>query len=143
MFTAVVSTMWTRFARMAALPLAAAVGFAAPALGQQGLAVLYQVEGGSWILRDRMTRAPVGQFCIRDGRKFIQLRHPASLCDQLVVSDAPGDITVQYTCRGRGYGRTHIRLETGRLVQIESQGIADGLPFDFAAEGRRVGDCAS
>ena len=48
---------------------------------------------------------------------------------------------MQYTCRGRGYGRTHIRRETGRLVQIESQGIVDGLPFDFVAEGRRIGEC--
>ena len=28
------------------------------------------------------------------------------------------EVTVQYTCRGRGYGRTHIRRETNRLVQI-------------------------
>jgi hypothetical protein len=48
---------------------------------------------------------------------------------------------VQYTCRGRGYGRTHIRRETSRLVQIDTQGIADGRPFAFAAEARRVGDC--
>jgi hypothetical protein len=51
-------------------------------------------------------------------------------------------VVVQYTCRGKGYGRTHIRRETGRLVQIDSQGIAGGLPFEFSAEARRVGDCS-
>ena len=50
---------------------------------------------------------------------------------------------VQYTCRGKGYGRTQIRRESNRLVQIDSQGIADGLPFSFSAEARRVGDCAA
>jgi hypothetical protein len=130
--------------RTSAVLVAAAVGFATPAIGQrQGLAMLGQLEGGHWELRDRDTRAPVEQLCLRDGRRLIQLRHPASQCEQLIVADNPGEVTVQYTCRGRGYGRTHIRRETGRLVQIESQGIVDGLPFEFAAEGRRVGDCGS
>ena len=133
-----------RWLRTSALLVVAAAGFAAPAIGQrQGLAMLNQLEGGHWELRDRDTRAPVEQLCLRDGHRLIQLRHPASVCEQLIVSDTPGDVTVQYTCRGRGYGCTHIRRETGRLLQIETQGIVDGLPFDFAAEARRVGDCTS
>lgn len=134
----------SRWLRGSALLFAAASGFSAPAIGQrQGLAMLGQLEGGHWELRNRDSRVPVEQLCLHDGRRLIQLRHPANQCEQLIVADNPGDVTVQYTCRGRGYGRTHIRRETGRLVQIESQGIVDGLPFDFAAEGRRVGDCAS
>ena len=74
-------------------------------------------------------------------QRLIQLRHPAAACDRLVVDDGASEVTVQYTCRGRGYGRTHIRRETNRLVQIDSQGIAEGLPFSFAAEARRIGDC--
>jgi hypothetical protein len=104
--------------------------------------MLNQLEAGHWELRDRATRAPAVQICLHDGRRLIQLRHPLSVCEQLIVSENPGEVTVQYTCRGRGYGRTNIRRETGRLVQIQSQGIADGLPFDFALEGRRIGNCA-
>ena len=134
----------SRWLRALAVFVAVASGIAVPAIGQrQGLAMLGQLEGGHWELRDRDSRAPVEQLCLRDGRRLIQLRHPASQCEQTIVADTPGDVTVQYTCRGRGYGRTHIRRETGRLVQIESQGIVDGLPFDFAAEGRRIGDCVS
>jgi hypothetical protein len=44
---------------------------------------------------------------------------------------------------GQGYGRTQIRRETDGLVQIDSQGIVNGLPFAFSAEGRRTGDCRS
>ena len=134
----------SRWLRASALLIAATCGLAAPAVGQrQGLAMLNQLESGNWELRDRATRSPVQQICLHDGRKLIQLRHPASVCEQLIVADSPGEVTVQYTCRGRGYGRTNIRRETGRLVQIESQGIVDGLPFNFAAEARRIGDCAS
>ena len=78
---------------------------------------------------------------MRDARKLIQLRHPGQNCTRVIVEDTSEAVTVQYTCRGRGYGRTHVRREADDLVQIESQGIAEGLPFAFASEARRVGSC--
>ncbi len=42
-----------------------------------------------------------------------------------------------------GSGRTTIRVETPRLVQIETQGIADQSPFAFSAEARRIGTCTA
>lgn len=104
------------------------------------LGMLDQLAPGSWELRDR-TGAMTQRICIPQGRRLVQLRHPGSLCDTYVVQDRPDDVVVQYTCRGRGYGRTHIRRETNRLVQMDGTGIADGLPFDFNFEARRVGDC--
>lgn len=130
--------------KAAMLVAAFAAGFAVPAIGQrQPLAMLDQIESGRWELRSRDASAEVEQLCVRDGRRLIQLRHRAANCDRLVVADAASEVTVQYTCRGHGYGRTRIRRETGRLVQIESQGIVDGLPFAFSAEARRVGDCSA
>jgi hypothetical protein len=132
----------SRWLRVSLLLIAVSAGVAAPASGQhQSLAMLDQLDSGRWELRQRDVHGAAEQICLHDGRRLIQLRHPASICERLIVSDSPGEVTVQYTCRGRGYGRTHIRRETGRLVQIESQGIVDGLPFDFVAEGRRIGDC--
>ena len=119
-----------------------ALGIAVPASGQkQPLAMLDQLERGRWELRMRDASGSIQSLCLGDGRRLIQLRHPLNSCERYIVDDSADDVTVQYTCRGRGYGRTHIRRETGRLVQIETQGIADGLPFNFVAEGRRVGDC--
>jgi hypothetical protein len=99
-----------------------------------GLAAL---DRGQWELRPRA--GPTERICIRDGRELIQLRHPRQVCEVVVVEDEPHDVTVQYTCRGKGYGRTHIRPETSRLAQLDSQGIADGLPFYLEAELRWVG----
>ncbi len=132
-------------AALMAAASAMAISLVAPAAGQgQSLAMLDQLERGSWELRMRDTRLAPERICLRDGRRLIQLRHPQmGGCERLIVSDGPGEVIVQYTCRGRGFGRTHIRRETGRLVQIESQGVLDGLPFDVVAEGRRVGDCAA
>lgn len=102
--------------------------------------MLDQLESGRWEMRER-TGTPPRRLCVASGRHLIQLRHPGANCDSFVVEDGPVQVVVQYTCQGRGYGRTRVRRETDRLVQIDSQGIADGLPFDFSVEARRVGEC--
>lgn len=118
-------------------------GIAIPAAGQRAaLGMLDQLDPGRWELRVREPNAPLQRLCLRDGRRLIQLRHAQHQCERFVVSDQPGDVTIQYTCPGRGYGRTHIHRQSDRIVQIESQGIAEGLPFNFVAEGRWVGECA-
>ena len=128
-----------RFAKFA---LAAAGVLAAPADGAgPSLAMLDQLEAGRWELRDRDGSAPQ-RICVPNGRRLIQLRHPGRACDSFIVKDSPSEVVVQYTCQGRGYGRTQIRRETNRLVQVQSQGIVDGLPFEFSVEARRVGECS-
>jgi len=105
------------------------------------LTMLDRLADGRWELRIRGDRNQIERICLRSGRSLIQLRHPDQTCDRLVVEDSDMSVTVQYTCRGRGYGRTHIRRESDSLIQVDSQGIAGGLPFEFSAEGRRIGDC--
>ncbi|WP_232332837.1 hypothetical protein [Novosphingobium aquimarinum] len=80
--------------------------------------------------------------CLGDPKSLIQLRHADVPCDRVTVSQSADEITVQYMCHGRGYGRTHIRFENEALVQIDSQGIENGLPFAFTAEARRMGRCS-
>lgn len=133
-----------RTARIAVAVVVSCLVAGVPAAGQRPtLAMLDQIETGRWELRLRDPGKPTQRLCVNNGRRFIQLRHPETACERLIVEDSPSAVTVQYTCRGRGYGRTHIRRETRQLMQIQSQGIADGLPFEFSAEARRVGDCAA
>ena len=105
-----------------------------------GLAMLDRLQAGEWEIRYR-DGSPVRRICIRSGRRLIQLRHQEPNCNRFVVEDGEAEVTVQYTCKGNGYGRTNIRRESSVLVQLESQGIEGGLPFSFTAEGRRVGAC--
>lgn len=95
---------------------------------------------GEWTIKPRDGSAE-RKVCVRSGEELIQLRHNDRNCSRFVVEDEPSEVTVQYTCPGNGYGRTNIRRETNSLVQIESQGIASGLPFELAAEARRTGSC--
>lgn len=113
------------------------------ALAAQGSvpAMLAKLQRGQWTVTPD-DGGPVRRICLGDSMQFVQLRHGSSpTCSRFVVEDEPGRVTVQYTCRRNGYGRTTIRRETETLVQIESQGVAGGRPFDFSAEARRTGAC--
>lgn len=120
---------------------AALVGLAWPVLAQgNGLAMLGALAKGEWTIKFRDGSAD-RKICVRSGQELIQLRHREAGCNQFVVEDGAAKVTVQYTCPGNGYARTSIRRETPALVQLESQGIHGGLPFQFLAEARRTGSC--
>lgn len=131
------ATTWT----LGVLCALAAVSSGAVLAQVRSLSLLARLEAGEWELRVRGEPGVPQRLCLRDGRKLIQLRHQGLSCSRLVVEDTPDQITVQYTCPGRGYGRTQVRSESNSLVQVDSQGIAEGLPFAFAAEARRIGSC--
>ncbi|WP_158094260.1 DUF3617 domain-containing protein [Erythrobacter donghaensis] len=123
----------------------AAVGgvlcLAVPALAQgNGLAMLDTLARGEWTIKQR-GGAPDRKICVKSGAELIQLMHRESGCSQFIVEDGAARVTVQYTCPGNGYGRTSIRRETAALVQLESQGIHGGMPFQMTAEARRTGSC--
>ena len=129
-------------ARTLSLPAALCAAFlVAPVAAEApALKALGSLEPGRWEVRFR-DGGPPRLVCVRSGHDLIQLQHAAGGCSRFVVEDAADHATVQYTCRGNGYGRTTIRTESPRLAQLTSSGIADGLPFELAAEARRLGSC--
>jgi hypothetical protein len=130
--------MKLRLAFIMAVPAALLV---APVAAQApALAMLIELERGSWQIRDRADGA-TRSICLGDATQFLQLRHPRTGCSRYVISDTAAEVTVHYTCPGAGHGRTTIRRETNRLVQIDTQGIAGGAPFSDAYEARRMGSC--
>jgi len=120
------------------------LGFVATSGEAQGpaLAMLDKFEPGLWEVAPRQGDGQAAQVCIDSGRKLIQVRHAREACRRFIIEDAPGAVTVQYTCPTSGYGLTRIRFENQRLAQIETQGIDNGLPFNFSAQGRRIGSCS-
>lgn len=121
------------------LPVALAMGFAAPAVATP--AALAALESGQWDLRSRDAGEPSVRLCIHDGLSLIQIRHQGQTCRQFVVEDTADRVSIAYSCPRTGHGRTVIRVETPRLVQIDSQGVADGYPFALDMEGRKTGAC--
>lgn len=104
------------------------------------LAMLDTLQPGMWEIRQRADGVR-RNICVRNGRDLIQLQHRQAGCTRFVVQDDAQEVTVQYTCRGDGYGRTTIRREGSALVQLQTQGSQGGAPFALAGEARRTGPC--
>ena len=108
---------------------------------RQDLALLDRLQTGQWEMRDRDPTGGRRRLCIESGRELIQIRHMHETCKSFTIEDTADAVTVQYTCPGHGFGRTRVRFENAQLAQIETQGVAQGLPFDMSTEARRVGAC--
>jgi len=126
---------------MTAAALCGLAPVAALAAQDDGLDALDRLERGEWELRERGIGGAVRRMCIGDPQQLLQPRHPGQLCSRFVLEDTADKVSVTYDCARAGRGRTALRVETARLVQIDSQGVSDGAPFAMMIEGRRVGVC--
>jgi hypothetical protein len=107
-----------------------------------GTPLLQSLERGLWQLRATGGgTAATSQLCLGDPRLIVQIQHGTTNCSHQLVNAGANSVTISYSCKGAGQGLTTIRKESGRLIQIKSQGIRNGSPFSFAAEGRRSGTC--
>ncbi|HYI63808.1 MAG TPA: hypothetical protein VEW71_02870 [Allosphingosinicella sp.] len=130
-------------ARAAAL-IGSSLFLAWPGASQEGAGaapILSRLEAGQWELRGA-AGARFASLCLGNPILLTQPRHGFTACTRDVVAADQSSMTVNYSCAGAGRGRTTIRIETPRLVQIESQGLDRGIPFSLRAEARRVGPCA-
>ena len=100
-----------------------------------------RIQPGAWTLHAVDNSAPDQKLCIDDAYDLIQLRHPGAACSRFVLTNDPATATVHYTCNGAGYGRTTITVESGQLIRLQSQGLANQSPFEVTLEGRRAGAC--
>ena len=135
------SNSFARALALGGLAVGAVLWSSVPGQAQgNGLAMLGTLAKGEWTIKQR-GGAPDRKICVKTGAELIQLQHRDSGCNPLVVDDGAALVTVQYTCPANGYRRTTIRRETPSLVQLESQGIHEGMPFQLVAEARRTGSC--
>ena len=128
--------------RRRALGLAGMIAVAAPAfaLALPDLEILSRLERGRWQISEAQG-APGRSVCLGDPVALVQLEHQGVACGQEVLAREANAATVQYSCPGRGFGHTSIRVETPRLARIDTQGLVDGRPFAYRVEARRVGAC--
>ena len=122
-------------------PLLAGIALAAVSAGAAGLTALSKIERGLWQVRELDAAVAPAAVCIGDVNALVQFEHRRAACPSEVVEDGASAATVQYSCPGRGFGHTHLRVETPRLVRIDTQGLSNGRPFSYRLEARRVGGC--
>ncbi len=106
--------------------------------------LLDSLERGMWQLRavpGGSPNIPVSKICLSSPARLIQMQHGNASCEQYVVRSTPNSVTVSYSCKGQGQGLTTVRKESGKLLQIQTQGIRNNAPFSFAIEARYSGAC--
>jgi len=124
------------------LALVLAAGAAAFALGAAQLpSGLAQAQPGLWEISGLPgASAPVRQ-CFADIAQLARFEHRAKNCSVRTVRDAGATGEVDYSCGAAGFGHSQVTLLTPRALRIATQGISDGLPFNYVIQARRVGDC--
>jgi hypothetical protein len=105
------------------------------------LTALAQIEPGLWTLRSNAAGVAPRTLCVTDPRVLLQLQHPGASCSRFVIANQPTIATVHYSCAGAGNGRTTVRVETPRLIHVESQGVAANALFNWSIEARKAGAC--
>ena len=99
------------------------------------------LERGEWELAEYGHADKARRVCLGDPAQLLQSRQPGRQCKHFLLENSARRVAITYDCGQAGQGRTTLRVETGRLVQIDSQGVAGGAPFAMTIEGRRIGAC--
>jgi hypothetical protein len=126
------------------LALVLAAGAAAFALigATQLPSGLSQAQPGLWEISGLPgTAAPVRQ-CVADMAQLARFEHRARNCSLRIVRDTGSTGEVDYSCGPAGFGHSQVTLLTPRSLRIATQGISDGLPFNYVLQARRVAECA-
>jgi hypothetical protein len=98
-------------------------------------------RAGLWEVSRSATGAAAERVCLADPMLLAQWEHRGGACTRVVISQEGLSAKVQYTCTGGGLGQSEITLLTPRSLRVNTQGIADGLPFAYALHARRIGNC--
>ncbi|HEY0629319.1 MAG TPA: DUF3617 family protein [Sphingomicrobium sp.] len=116
---------------------ATGVAFAAASVPR----ALTPASGGLWeVSRSANGRNPT-RICVASPDLLAQFEHRQQRCIRNVVSDRGTETLISYNCPDGGFGQSKMTLITPRTMRIETQGIADKLPFHYQLHARRIGDC--
>jgi hypothetical protein len=103
---------------------------------------LTQAQPGMWEISGAPgARTPVRQ-CVADIAVLARFEHWAKTCSAKIVKDDGSSTSIQYSCGGAGFGNSEIDVITPRSLRISTQGISDGLPFNYVLQARRIDDCS-
>ena len=97
---------------------------------------------GEWEI-GRTPSGPGERVCLPDAAMLMQWEHRGKQCERTVVTSTLDRAEVHYSCARGGFGTSRVEMLTSRSVRIQTQGIADGLPFQYVIHARRVGSCAA
>lgn len=83
------------------------------------------------------------KICLPDAGILMQWEHRTKQCTRTIGTSSLDRAEVHYSCADGGFGTSRVQVLTPRSIKVDTQGIADGLPFGYVLHARRVGACAA
>ena len=118
--------------------LSACVAFAGLLVGA-GLP-LAMVGPGEWEI-GKTASGRGERACLTDPAMLMQWEHRTKQCTRTIDNMSLDRAEVHYTCAGGDFGTSRVQVVTPRSIKVNTQGIADGLPFGYIIHARRIGNC--
>lgn len=110
-------------------------------IGATQLPTLAQTSSGLWEISGVPgMKLPVRQ-CIVDVASLARFEHRGKACTAKVLKNAGSSASIEYSCGSAGFGHSDIDVITPRSLRISTQGISDGLPFNYVLQARRIDEC--
>ena len=107
----------------------------------QPLPTLAQTQPGLWELSGMPGAKTPVRMCVADVPSLARFEHRGKACTAKVLKQSGSLTAYEYSCRAVGFGRSDVEAITPRSLRISTQGISDGLPFNYVLQARRVDDC--
>lgn len=85
-------------------------------------------------------KAPVRQ-CVPEVAALARFEHRGRSCTARLLKSSGSTTSVEYSCGAAGFGHSEIEVITPRSLRISTQGISDGLPFNYVLQARRLDEC--
>src|SRR4051794_435271 len=102
---------------------------------------LGQTQSGLWEISGAPgAKAPIRQ-CVSSVATLARFQHRTRNCSARVLKNVGSLTAIEYSCGGAGFGHSEIEVITPRSIKISTQGISEGLPFNYVLQARRVDDC--
>jgi len=123
--------------RLAFLSLAGAIAIGAA----QPPSPLAQAQAGLWEVGGAPGTATPARMCLSDVGVLARFEHRARSCSANTVREAGTMSVIDYNCGAAGFGHSEVNVITPRSIRIATQGISDGLPFNYVLQAHRIADC--
>lgn len=114
---------------------------AALALGAATLPPVLSSSGGLWEVGRSATGVGAERICLPNAAALAQWEHRGKQCSRTVISSTSEQAVIHYTCQGKDFGQSTVRVITPRTLRIDTQGISEGFPFSYVLHARRAGNC--
>ena len=102
---------------------------------------LSEAQPGLWEVSGLGGAALPARQCVGDMTLLARFEHRTKACSANVVRQAGAMSVIDYNCGAAGFGHSEVTLLTPRSLRIATQGISDGLPFNYVLQAHRIADC--